>query len=200
MGNAATDSAISVWCLAAVRRDPDVRERVARAAGVPLESLVIEADEHGKPFVVGVPDFEFNLSHSHGLTLLACAWGRPVGIDVERVDRRVDRQRLLARCFTDAERAWLDEAPDRELLRAWAAKEAQVKAIGRGIAYGLRRIRLARAASGTLSVAHLDGPAGPAARWALAELGVGAGYVAMLVTRAPMPAIDDVARTLPRAE
>jgi 4'-phosphopantetheinyl transferase len=159
-------------------------ERLGLVAGFAPGALPLGLGAHGKPFLDGSP-WRFNLSHSHGIRLLAVAHGLEVGVDIERIRPLRRRAALLARCFTARERARLEEAPDRELLRHWAAKEALVKAIGRGIAYGLGRIEIARSAEGTLSIARCEGPGGPASRWRLVELPTIDDAVAMLVQQAP---------------
>lgn len=180
---------VDVWCLNAGRGDPAVRALIARYAGQPLASLRIAPGPHGKP-VLDAPRLRFNLSHSGGTTLLAFALDVDVGVDVEhgRVLRR--RDALLARCFTPAERARIVVAadPDAALLAAWTAKEALVKAIGRGVAYGLSRVDLdLSGASPTL--ATLVGPAGPAARWRLRQLPALPGAHAALAHSEPEMAL-----------
>lgn len=153
-------------------------------ATLPLANAV-----HGKPFLRG-SDWRFNLSHSRGVRLLAIARGAELGIDVERVRPLRQRTALLSRCFTVSEQARLAQASDRELLRHWAAKEALVKAIGRGIAYGLARIEISCLPSGTLSIGRCEGPGGPATRWQLCELPPIDGAVGMLVQPAPARPVD----------
>lgn len=158
--------------------------RLAAHAGLEPGAMSIRIGLHGKPFLAD-SEWRFNLSHSHGIRLLAIARGREVGVDVERIRPLRRRAALLARCFTADERVRLAAASDREFLRHWAAKEALVKAIGRGIAYGLARIEIARDPGGALSIARCEGPDGPAARWQLTELPPIEDAVAMLVQPAP---------------
>jgi 4'-phosphopantetheinyl transferase len=159
---------------------------LATLAGVDRQSMLFGVGPHGKPFLTGSP-WRFNFSHSHGVRLLALARAVEVGVDVERVRPLRRRAALLQRCFTTSEQQRLADAPDRELLRHWAAKEALVKAIGRGIAYGLRNIEIARSADGTLSIGRCEGVGGPAGRWQLQELPPIDDAVAMLVQ--PRPAL-----------
>jgi 4'-phosphopantetheinyl transferase len=164
---------------------------LAAHVGLAVDALAIGTGPYGKPFLLR-SEWRFNLSHSRGVCLLAVSMGREVGIDVERIRPLRRRAALLARCFAPDEQARLASASDREFLRHWAAKEALVKAIGRGIAYGLKRIETARADDGTLSIARCDGPGGPAARWQLTELGDIDDAVAMLVQPAPALPVDCV--------
>lgn len=187
------DDAIHVWWLGAARREDDVSARrlVARYAGLAVEAMRWQLGEHGKPELPG-SGLAFNLSHSGATTLLALARNTVVGVDVEHPRRIARRRALLARCFTPAERARIEAAPDPDaaLLRHWAAKEAVVKAIGRGIAYGLHNIELAPAAGDELVLARLEGPAGPHVRWRLAGVALGEGAYGALAWDGPVRRIE----------
>ncbi len=86
---------------------------------------------------------QFNLSHSGDRLVVAAAWDRPLGVDVERL-RPVPRMTALARrCFAPPElEAWQGlpaAARQRAFFRFWTLKEAFVKADGRGLALGVTR-------------------------------------------------------------
>src|SRR5687768_16344510 len=53
------------------------------------------------------PSLEFNLSHSADLALVAVAWERPVGVDLQQWEREIDHLALAERFFSPAERASL---------------------------------------------------------------------------------------------
>jgi 4'-phosphopantetheinyl transferase len=161
----------------------------ARAALRALLGGYLEADpqslsfrERGKPRLDPPSPLRFNLSHSGDVALVAVATEREVGVDVEAVDRGRDVERLSRRVLLASERAAVAESGDAALAfhRHWVAKEAFVKATGRGIS-SLRSFELS-----------LDGPEGPrllqvggdpaqAGRWSLDVLDVAAPYVAALV-------------------
>src|SRR5262245_58131154 len=69
------------------------RTMLSTYAGVQPHDWCFEIDEHGRPSLVqrpdGVPDLRFNLTHTSGLVACAVAFGREVGVDVERIDRRL---------------------------------------------------------------------------------------------------------------
>ncbi|MGB7437819.1 MAG: hypothetical protein WBW49_20565, partial [Candidatus Acidiferrum sp.] len=50
-------------------------------------------------------DSRFNLSHSHGLAMLAVALGREVGIDVERIRPGIADEGIKANIFTPHQQA-----------------------------------------------------------------------------------------------
>ena len=136
------------------RRDFAAAHALLRAA---LSALVPRSphawqfvgDGRGKPAIMTAgPDQHvpaFNLSHTDGL--VACAIcvdrGVDVGIDVERVDRRLEPLDLARRYFSVREiRAIEDCVPSERAARfieVWTLKEAYVKAIGDGLACPLDR-------------------------------------------------------------
>jgi 4'-phosphopantetheinyl transferase len=126
-------------------RFPDDRRRsiVARAATRRLlgrslnadpRSLVLIEEEHGKPALAD-HQIEFNASHSGVLVALAVARETPVGIDVERQRTLSDTVALAERYFSPTELALVrsDPDPNDAFFTIWTAKEAIVKASGKGI-------------------------------------------------------------------
>jgi 4'-phosphopantetheinyl transferase len=113
---------------------------------------------HGKPFVPGGP--ELSISHSADRVVLAVA-DVPVGVDVEKLDRDVVPTRLARRVLLPEEQAAV--ATPLDFLRAWARKEAVVKATGEG----------------TSVLPRADPPG-----YAVADIDVGDGYVAAAAARA----------------
>ena len=60
------------------------------------KALPIEKDEKGRPYLAGHEEIQISLSHSGSLA--ACAVGsRPVGVDVERWRKQVNRERIARR-------------------------------------------------------------------------------------------------------
>lgn len=111
------------------------RRLLGRSLGVDPRGLVIIEGAHGKPALAN-REIEFNVSHSGDLVALAFANTTPVGIDVER--RRTMRNpiALAQRFFSPDELAFVTAAGDVDdaFFSVWTAKEAIVKASGRGIA------------------------------------------------------------------
>jgi 4'-phosphopantetheinyl transferase len=105
-----------------------------------------------------------------------------VGIDVARLARRVRAGPVLARMSAPAERAAAEaEAEHRgapAVLERWVAKEAVVKALGRGLSLPLAQVVLERDAEGRLELVELCGSAACAAAWELRAVAVEDGFVA----------------------
>jgi 4'-phosphopantetheinyl transferase len=73
-----------------------------------------------------------------------------------------------------------EETRSAEFLRLWTAKEAVLKALGRGIAFGLDRLHVT-SVTGQLVLRWIDEE--DVSRWQLQRLDVGADYLAALAWR-----------------
>ena len=101
------------------------------------ESLQLVRTSSGKPRLTGAGAPEFSLSHADGLALVAVAFDRAVGVDVERENDRTDFA-LVAREFLCASDAMAIElaAPERRrcaFFAAWTRHEARLKLRGQGL-------------------------------------------------------------------
>ena len=129
-------------------RQPDDAARVVlgrtalrRVLGVRLgcspAAVSLVPGPNGKPVLPPEsPPWEFNLSHSGDWLLLALAWRRRVGIDVEAW-RDLEYATLAELAFAPEERAALAAAPAAEraatFFAVWTRKEALLKARGLGL-------------------------------------------------------------------
>ena len=138
----------------------------------------------GKPMLAGATDLRFNLTHSHGLALLAVTRGREIGVDVERIRDDIDREPLAERFFSPVEVAALRSLPvalRREAFyRCWTRKEAFIKAIGKGLSLPLDRfdVTLTPGEPAALLATHYDPP--EASRWSMCNLSPGDGFAGAL--------------------
>jgi 4'-phosphopantetheinyl transferase len=139
---------------------------------------------HGKPFLTGVPDLSFSVSHSTGCVVVAVRRGAPVGVDVEEVvpwtAAELDDVALLT--LAAEERAALFDAPTgaraADFATYWTRKEAALKATGAGLLAPLDEVVVSPPASPP-RVLRWGGPDG-AAPPTLATLRPPDGYVAAL--------------------
>jgi len=121
---------------------------LAQVLGVEPLTLEFQAGPRGKPYLApsaAVPSPpQFNGSHAGELVLLALHPSQAVGVDTERLDRRLDWQRLAPRLLSSQQLADLGNwPPDHQravLLRQWCRLEAQLKCNGQGLA-GLEALR-----------------------------------------------------------
>jgi 4'-phosphopantetheinyl transferase len=130
--------------------------------------------------------FDLNWSHSGDGLLIALGEHLQVGVDVERVRPRPRALALARRYFVPAEADWLATLPADErttgFLRLWCAKEAVLKAHGRGLAFGLDRLLFVEH-DGALELAGCDRLLGEPEQWSLREFVPAAGYRAAIAWR-----------------
>ena len=88
--------------------------------------------KEGKPLSDNV---YFNISHSHGLLVLALSKSCPVGVDIEKI--REIRQSMV-RVLSDEEIMFMHLNED--FLKIWVNKEALLKCIGSGINVTLKDV------------------------------------------------------------
>ena len=167
-----------------------LRRRLAGYVGAAPEQIGLARGEHGKPLMPDRPDLQFNLAHSGGALLFAIARSQPLGIDIETDARRRPALELARRFFCAAEAdalARLDAARRQAaFLQLWSCKEAVVKALGRGIGFGLDRLAFDLDECGVpqrLNV--IDSSAGAAAEWQIVRLEPACGYRGALAWRGP---------------
>lgn len=80
----------------------------------------------------------WSASSSDGIASVALASCR-IGIDLEKDGRQVRWERIAARFYTEGEQRALEGSPAR-FLEFWTMKEAFLKALGVGLAGGLRSL------------------------------------------------------------
>jgi 4'-phosphopantetheinyl transferase len=103
------------------------------------ENPLFEYGEHGKPSVVGHPEFFFNLSHCK--EAVACAVSRqPIGIDVESVGRYQESVARYTMNVDEMEQIHQSEAPEVIFTRLWTMKEARLKLTGEGINDDIKQV------------------------------------------------------------
>jgi medium-chain acyl-[acyl-carrier-protein] hydrolase len=139
---------------------------------------------YGKPTLASATDLRFNLTHSHGLALVAVTRGREVGVDVEYVRRDLAGELLAERFFSPREAAALRALPEPQrreaFFRCWTRKEAYIKARGAGLSLPLDRFDVTlRPDEPAMLLATHDEP-DEARRWTLRALTPGEGYVGAL--------------------
>lgn len=126
-----------------------LRQLLANYLRADPASLVFRYGAHGKPHLAASSGIHFNLSHADDVAMIAIAWQREVGIDIEKSTDDVDLDRVADRTFSPLENralAALALHGRRDgFYRIWTRKEAYMKARGEGLGYPTR----------SFSVSHL---------------------------------------------
>lgn len=170
-----------------------MRAILGRYLNLPPASLEFRYGEQGKPSLApeqNPSDLRFNLTHSHELAVLAVAIGREVGLDVEHLRDNIEFAKLALRYFSPSEARTLDslqgEELKRQFFRIWTAKEAYIKAIGKGLRIPLDQF--------DIQVGHDHSPAlletrhapGEKHRWTFSSFDGGADYLGTLAIEGPV--------------
>jgi 4'-phosphopantetheinyl transferase len=115
-----------------------VRAVLARYLATAAGDLHFRYEPLGRPILVPTTDLSFSLAHSGGLGVLAVAWGRAVGIDLEALAAAVEiadvADRYLPAGRVAAIRSGSLEAQAQEWVGLWTEVEACAKLDGRGLA------------------------------------------------------------------
>ena len=101
------------------------------------DGISIRYGKFGKPHLDGdFSDWKFNISRSAGKALIACAYQKDVGIDLEQ-RRDLDELGLAQRYFSRPEflklRSLDESLRNHAFFDCWALKEAFVKSLGLGL-------------------------------------------------------------------
>jgi 4'-phosphopantetheinyl transferase len=167
-----------------------LRKLLARELGRTPEELTFSAGPHGKPRLADESaGVRFNLSHSAGLALVAIARDVEVGVDLEEIKPRADLEGVARRVFTEAEREAVEAGGEDAFYRHWVAKEAFVKATGRGVG-SLRSFEVVLEAPGGARLNHVGGDPAEAAKWTLVPLDLQPGFAAAVVVAAPGATVE----------
>jgi len=164
-----------------------LRDVLSRYMAVPPESVRFAVRPGGKPELASgeSASWRFNLSHSGAMALVAVAWRREVGVDIEQLRPMKGPLDIAARFFAPGEVAALRAMPpeqiDAAFFRCWTRKEAYVKALGKGLSLGLEKFEVTLDPHEPAALRHVvDMPDEPR-RWWMEHLEPGPDYLGACV-------------------
>jgi len=160
-----------------------LRELLAKYVGRGPRGLQFDYGPQGKPSLRANPEensVQFNVSHSHGLALLAFARGRHLGVDVELIRPEFAVDEIADRYFSPEEAMELRGLPPSLRAEAfflcWTRKEAYIKARGEGLHIPLRSFHVSLTPGQPERLESAD-----SSRWSLYSLRPDPRYVGALV-------------------
>ncbi len=168
-----------------------LREILGVYMGLEARQVELYRDRLGKPHLAGEAGtgWQFSVSHSGGIGLIAVRRGRQVGVDVEHVIPGFDWREVAALALSERERRGLDSLPADKQCEAffaiWTRKEALAKAVGLGLRLEFPAVEVPAdfwidgwsvqhgfpPGRGRLNAAIVDLPVGMGFRAALASIG-----------------------------
>jgi 4'-phosphopantetheinyl transferase len=180
-----------------------LRMILAGYLGVEPEQVKFGYTTHGKPFLLNSPsNIHFNISHSGDFMVAAVCLSSPIGVDIEKKDPRFRAMEIAERFFCDSERKQIarlgGDARLEAFFQIWTAKEAVLKAAGRGLALELTKVEVALA---PLRIVALDeAERMHDASWRLVAVRPAEEYCGTLAVAAPPSRIDFRELLLPSQE
>ena len=155
------------------------------------DMVEIRYNTYGKPSLAeGTSDkvLKFNISHSSDLALYAFAYGRELGVDLERLYPKYAGELIAERFFSPQEIVKLHALPpymrQEAFLRCWTRKEAYVKARGEGLSLALDQFEVSIAPEEPAALLNVYGDPSENSRWVLQEITEIEGHLATLVIEA----------------
>lgn len=124
-----------------------LRHLLAQELDVQASEVAFRYERWGKPQLAQArkPPLHFNVSHSGEWALVVVAQV-PVGVDLEIVNQRTQIRAIASQILSDRERLVWQKLPpqlqESTTWRLWVCKEALLKAMGLGIAEGLKQVSL----------------------------------------------------------
>jgi 4'-phosphopantetheinyl transferase len=161
-----------------------LRELLGRYLNRSPAEVEFDYNSKGKPSLrakINKHSVQFNISHSHGLALLAFSLGRDLGVDVEFIRPEFPADEIAQRYFSPQEVMELRALPP--LLRTegfylcWTRKEAYIKATGEGLHIPLDSFHVSLTPGQPERLESAD-----SSRWSMRSLYPYAHYVGALVT------------------
>ena len=138
-------------------KDKFIQRFLAEFARVSPEQIVVCEDPLGRRTLEAIPGrarsqrIDFSVAYGTGVLAVGASETTRIGLDIETTEVDFDFESLVDSFFAPAEREEIFATPRSErllaFLRVWTAKEAYVKAIGHGLAFGLSEIETAALAS-----------------------------------------------------
>lgn len=122
-----------------------LREILGKLLNLPPAEIQFSCNKYGKPSLKNLTDqkrLSFNLSHSEEMAVVGCAWDTEIGIDIEKIKPIDNVADLTKRYFSENESNQFTQAENNEKMRVffngWTAKEAFIKAHGKGLSMDLK--------------------------------------------------------------
>ena len=164
-----------------------LRETLASYLDIDPVDVAFEYGKHGKPYLppelLSKQFIQFNVSHSHELSVFALGLQHDIGVDIEYMKPQRDLVGLARRYFHPDEIDELSNLPQEQELQGfyntWSRKEAFIKALGVGLHYPLDSFCVSLTPGAPVSLNHTEDD-----DWAIHALDLPEGYAGAIVCRA----------------
>lgn len=169
-----------------------LRAILGRYLSIAPQRLYFRYNAYGKPILDEQHlqhTIAFNVSHSHGLALLAFARCEDLGVDIEYMNPAIEGPQIAEHYFSPAEVQKLLSAPPslqtHAFFNCWTRKEAYIKARGMGISLGLNNFDVSLLPAEPVELLAIRESNQRLSDWSLRELLPGPGYKGALAIKKP---------------
>ncbi len=162
-----------------------LRVLLSRYLNLNPAEIILTQNDYGKPMLDPMHgEFAFNLSHSGDWIVYAFAARGCLGIDIEECEEKEDFVALTKHFASDVEIQAIQQVDNSDrnarFYRLWTAKEAVIKAIGKGFYADTRKFSVECRMEEPLRVLQSDAEA--TRDWQLEAFTPDAGYAACVVS------------------
>lgn len=119
-----------------------LRKLIEKYLKIPAEDVLFGFLEYKKPYLLNVPNFNFNISHSGDFLIIGISQRWALGVDVEVMNTNMDLYNLIYDTMSTAEIGSIlnSSAPREVFYKHWTRKEALLKGVGIGLTDRLKEI------------------------------------------------------------
>lgn len=177
-----------------------LRAVLSAYTGLDPRSIRYEVSPYGRPVLSytasggaePVPGtlLQFSTANSDGQALVACALGRAVGVDLERMRPDIRATDIAGRFFSAREQVELNRLPPERYMEGffytWVCKESYIKALGQGLSLPLDAFDVVVDPAQPAALLETGRHVGPpllssgANHWLMMRLDPGAGFAGAL--------------------
>ena len=168
-----------------------LRDILSRYLLIDPATIVFQYSDYGKPDLdhnVIDSELRFNVSHSHGMALIAITNGLEVGVDIEFPREDLSDEQIARRFFSSKEVEALLALPKSlqniAFFKCWTRKEAYIKGIGEGLSMPLDQFDVTMVPGEPARLLQTRPDPNEATRWTLFEILPGRGFIAALAIQA----------------
>lgn len=164
--------------------------------------------EYGKPMIdlnyhPVASELEFNLSHNKSLVVMAVAFKRLIGVDVETRRNNLDRS-MVERFFSVSEideLKNLDDDWNERFFEIWTLKESYVKALGKGLSIPVDSLSFNLQVAGHIELFHEQGDVDNTLGWYFQQFRPYVDeFVSLCVENCSLSVVTTIYKTKPLVE
>ena len=183
--------------LAYLARHVFLRKVLACYLDIDCGQIHFRNNAYGKPFIdinENTNHINFNLSKSHDHVLLAVTRNRSIGCDIEKHDKALDIRAIAGNFFSAEDIKHILESDNRhrKFFDYWSAKEAYIKAQGKGLSIPLNQFTLLMGMNGDIEILENNASTDNSGDWRIKQLNIRHGFSTAIAVAGKINAVSVV--------